>query len=125
EGDSLKKKALEQRIAEFEARIKNYITVKYARLGPWEQVLLARAEPRPYTLDYINALFTDFIELDGDRRYGADHAIVGGPAKLDGRPVMLVGHQKGRNIQERGFRNFAMAKPEGYRKAIRLFEMAD
>lgn len=125
EGDSLKKKALEQRIAEFEARIQNYIEVKYARLGPWEQVLLARAEPRPYTLDYINALFTDFLELDGDRRFGADHAIVGGPAMFNGSPVMVVGHQKGRNIQERAFRNFAMAKPEGYRKAIRLFGMAE
>lgn len=125
EVDSLKKKAYEQRVAEYEARIKNYIEVKYARLGPWEQVLLARAEPRPYTLDYINALFTDFLELDGDRRFGADHAIVSGPARLDGKPVMVVGHQKGRNIQERGYRNFAMAKPEGYRKAIRMFEMAE
>lgn len=125
EVDSLKKKAYEQKIAEYEARIQNYIEVKYSRLGPWEQVLLARAEPRPYTLDYVNAIFTDFLELDGDRRYGADHAIVAGPARFDGTPVMLVGHQKGRNIQERGYRNFAMAKPEGYRKAIRMFEMAE
>lgn len=120
-----KKAELESRIADFEIRRDRFIEVKFSRLGPWEKVLLARAEPRPYTLDYINAIFTDFIELDGDRRFGADHAIVGGPAMLDGRPVMLVGHQKGRNIQERGYRNYAMAKPEGYRKAIRLFEMAD
>lgn len=125
ETDPLKSKAVEQRIAEFEARIQNYIEVKYSRLGPWEQVLLARAEPRPYTLDYINAIFSEFLELDGDRRIGADHAIVAGPARLDDTPVMVVGHQKGRNIQERGYRNFAMAKPEGYRKAIRMFEMAE
>ena len=86
---------------------------------------MARAEPRPYTLDYIAHIFTDFLELDGDRRFGADHAIVGGPAKIDGRAVIVVGHQKGRNIQDRQFRNFGMAKPEGYRKAIRLFEMAN
>lgn len=116
---------LEPRIADFKRRRDNYITVMYGRLGPWEKVLVARADKRPYTLDYIQAIFTDFIELDGDRRIGADHAIVGGPARLDGQPVMIVGHQKGRNIQERQHRNFAMAKPEGYRKAIRLFEMAD
>lgn len=111
-------------IAEFEQRRDNYIAVMYQRLGPWEKVLVARAEPRPYTLDYIRAMFTDFVELQGDRRYGADQAIVGGPARLDGRAVMVLGHQKGRNIQERQQRNFAMARPEGYRKAIRLFEMA-
>lgn len=115
----------EQKIADFERRRDNVVEVLYSRLGPWEKVLVARAEPRPYALDYIAAMFTDFIELDGDRRFGADHAIVGGPAMLGGRGVMVVGQQKGRNIQERQFRNFAMAKPEGYRKAIRLFEMAD
>ena len=88
-------------------------------------MLVARADPRPYTLDYIQACFTDFTELEGDRRFGADHAIVGGPARFNGEPVMVLGHQKGRNIQERQYRNFAMAKPEGYRKAIRLFEMAE
>lgn len=125
ETDPLKKKALEQRIAEYEARIENYIRIRYSRLGPWEEVLIARAEPRPYTLDYINAIFTEFVELDGDRRIGADHAIVSGPAIFQQRPVMVVGHQKGRNIQERTYRNFAMSKPEGYRKAIRMFEMAE
>lgn len=130
--EELKKKApgrerddLEERIANFEQRRDNYINVMYSRLGPWQKVLVARAEPRPYTLDYIAQIFTEFTELDGDRRYGADHAIVGGPAFLEGRPVMIIGHQKGRNIQERQYRNFAMAKPEGYRKAIRLMEMAD
>jgi acetyl-CoA carboxylase carboxyl transferase subunit alpha len=112
-------------ISKYEQRRDNYIEVMYSRLGPWEKVLVARAEKRPYTLDYIQTIFTDFQELDGDRRYGTDHAIVGGIAYLDGRPIMVVGHQKGRNIQERAYRNFAMAKPEGYRKAIRLFQMAD
>ncbi len=123
--DPEKKASLEAKIQEYEARIENFIKVRYSRLGPWEEVLLARAEPRPYTLDYINSIFTEFVELDGDRRFGTDHAIVAGPAQLDGRPVMVVGHQKGRNIQERAYRNFAMAKPEGYRKAIRMFEMAE
>ncbi|HWD37567.1 MAG TPA: acetyl-CoA carboxylase carboxyltransferase subunit alpha, partial [Fimbriimonas sp.] len=75
--------------------------------------------------DYVAAIFTNFVELDGDRRGFRDHAVVGGPAKLDGRPIMVVGHQKGRNIQDRQFRNFGMARPEGYRKAIRLFDMAE
>ncbi|MBA4292354.1 acetyl-CoA carboxylase carboxyl transferase subunit alpha [bacterium] len=125
ETDAIKREALETRIEEFEKRIENFLEVRYSRLGPWEQVLLARADPRPYTLDYIQTLFTDFTELDGDRRYGADHAIVAGPARFNGQSVIIVGHQKGRNIQERAQRNFAMAKPEGYRKAIRMFEMAE
>lgn len=114
-----------RKIEEYEARRDNYIEVMYSRLGPWEKVLVARAEKRPYTLDYIAQIFTDFTELDGDRRYGVDHAIVGGPAMLDATPVMVIGHQKGRNIQERQFRNFGMAKPEGYRKAMRLMDMAN
>lgn len=125
ERDSAKRAELEKNIAEYEARRDNYINVMYSRLGPWEKVLVARAERRPYTLDYIGAIFRDFVELEGDRRFGADHAIVAGPAMLDGRPCMVIGHQKGRNIQERQHRNFGMAKPEGYRKAIRLMDMAD
>lgn len=125
ETDAVKRQALEARVEEFEKRIEHFLQVRYSRLGPWEQVLLARAEPRPYTLDYTSAIFTDFTELDGDRRFGQDHAIVAGPARLDGKAVMIVGHQKGRNIQDRAYRNFAMAKPEGYRKAIRMFEMAE
>lgn len=125
ESDPVKRKAHEDRVSEFESRRDRFIEVKYSRLGPWEEVLLARAEPRPYTLDYINAIFSEFVELDGDRRFGADHAIVAGPAILDGTPVMVCGHQKGRNINERAYRNFAMAKPEGYRKAIRMFKMAE
>lgn len=125
EADPMKKQALVEKADEFRNRLNAFVEVRYSRLGPWEKVLVARAEPRPYTLDYIGALFTEFTELDGDRRIGADHAIVGGPALLGDRAVMVVGHQKGRNIQERSHRNFAMSKPEGYRKAIRLFEMAD
>jgi acetyl-CoA carboxylase carboxyl transferase subunit alpha len=125
EPDPDKRKELAARVEDFERRRDAYLQTRYSRLGPWEQVLIARAEPRPYTLDYINALFDDFVELQGDRRFGADHAIVGGPALFEDRPVMVVGHQKGRTIQERTQRNFAMAKPEGYRKAIRLFEMAE
>lgn len=124
EVDPSKKVELGKTIAGFKQRRDDFIKVMYSRLGPWEKVLVARAPKRPYTLDYIGACFTDFIELEGDRRYGADHAIVGGPAMLDGKPVMIVGHQKGRNIQDRQFRNFGMSKPEGYRKAIRLFDMA-
>lgn len=124
ESDAIKRKDIVERIAQFEQRRDNYIDVMYGRLGPWEKVLVARADPRPYTLDYVNTLFTDFVELQGDRRYGQDHAIVGGPAMFEGVPCMVVGHQKGRNIQERQLRNFAMAKPEGYRKAMRLMEMA-
>lgn len=125
EADSVKRASLEAKIAEYERRLANYVDTLYARLGPWEKVLVARAEPRPYTLDIIQAICTEFIELEGDRRYGNDPAIVGGPAVFRGRPIFILGHQKGRNIQERQYRNFGMAKPEGYRKAIRLMQMAD
>lgn len=124
ETDPSKKGALRETIDGFVSRRDHLVKAMYARLGPWEKVLVARAPKRPYTLDYIGSCFTDFVELEGDRRYGADHAIIGGPAMFEGKPVMVVGHQKGRNIQERQFRNFGMSKPEGYRKAIRLFEMA-
>lgn len=120
-----RKRDLERKIAEYEKRRDNYISVMYSRLGPWEKVLVARAEPRPYSLDYINTICDEFLELQGDRRAGADNAVIGGLAMLGGKPVMILGQQKGRNIQERQFRNFAMAKPEGYRKAIRLMEMAN
>ncbi|MCW5936170.1 MAG: acetyl-CoA carboxylase carboxyltransferase subunit alpha [Fimbriimonadaceae bacterium] len=116
---------IEARLKEFERRRDVVLEVITTRMGPWEEVLMARAEPRPYTLDYIELCLTDFIELSGDRRYGDDKAIVGGTAFLDGQAVVVVGHQKGRNLQERTFRNFGMAKPEGYRKAMRLFRMAE
>lgn len=112
-------------IARFRQRRDTYLETLFSRLGAWEKVLLARAEARPYTLDYVSRLFTEFTELQGDRSAADDRAIVGGPALFRGRGVMVLGHQKGRNLAERTERNYAMAKPEGYRKAIRLFGMAE
>ena len=94
-------------------------------LTPWQISQLARHPRRPYTLDYIRRLFTDFDELHGDRRFGDDTALIGGLARLDDRPVMVIGHQKGREVKEKVRRNFGMPKPEGYRKALRLMEMAE
>jgi acetyl-CoA carboxylase carboxyl transferase subunit alpha len=125
EADPEKRRVIADRIKDIEKRRDDYVRLLYSKLGPWERVLVARAEKRPYTLDYVAAIFTGFVELDGDRRGARDHAIVGGVAKLEDRPVVVVGHQKGRNIQDRQFRNFGMAKPEGYRKAIRLFDLAE
>ncbi len=94
-------------------------------LSPWQITQLARHPSRPYTLDYVAAIFTDFHELHGDRMFGDDHAIVGGLARLAGAPVMLIGHQKGRDTKERVRRNYGMPKPEGYRKALRLMRLAE
>jgi acetyl-CoA carboxylase carboxyl transferase subunit alpha len=91
----------------------------------WEQVELARHPDRPYALDYIHAIFSSFVELHGDRLYGDDHAIIGGPAALDQRTVMVIAQQKGRTTAERAMRNFGMANPEGYRKALRLVRQAE
>jgi len=91
----------------------------------WEQVLIARHPNRPYTLDFIHAIFTDFTELQGDRRFADDPALIGGLARFEGRPVMIVGHQKGRDTEQRVKRNFGMPNPEGYRKALRLMRMAE
>lgn len=97
----------------------------YADLGAWEIVRLARHPLRPYTLDYISLIFTDFQSLAGDRAFADDKAIVGGLARLEGRPVMVIGHQKGRDTKEKLLRNFGMPSPEGYRKALRLMKMAE
>ncbi len=97
----------------------------FANLTPWQVTQLARHPQRPYTLDYLPLVFTDFDELHGDRMYADDSAIVGGAARLDGRPVMLIGHQKGRDTKERVRRNYGMPKPEGYRKALRLMRLAE
>ncbi|CAM8475546.1 acetyl-CoA carboxylase carboxyl transferase subunit alpha [Morganella morganii] len=97
----------------------------YADLGAWEIVRLARHPLRPYTLDYISLIFTDFQALAGDRAFADDKAIVGGLARLEGRPVMVIGHQKGRDTKEKLLRNFGMPSPEGYRKALRLMKMAE
>lgn len=97
----------------------------FSGLGAWQVSQLARHPMRPYTLDYIPRIFTDFDELCGDRAYADDKAIIGGVAKIDGVPVMIIGHQKGRDTHEKIKRNFGMPKPEGYRKALRLMEMAE
>jgi acetyl-CoA carboxylase carboxyl transferase subunit alpha len=97
----------------------------YAKLTPWQVAMVARHPQRPYTLDYISALCTDFHELHGDRTFGDDPAIVGGLARFNGQPVMVIGHQKGRDTKERGYRNFGMPRPEGYRKALRLMKLAE
>jgi acetyl-CoA carboxylase carboxyl transferase subunit alpha len=97
----------------------------FANLSPWQITQLARHPQRPYTLDYVSLIFTDWHELHGDRMYGDDLAIVGGLARLEGLPVMVIGHQKGRDTKERVRRNYGMPKPEGYRKALRLMKMAE
>ncbi len=97
----------------------------FANLSSWQVTQMSRHPQRPYTLDYIEHIFTDFEELHGDRHFADDAAIVGGIARLDGRPVMVIGHQKGRDVKEKVRRNFGMPKPEGYRKACRLMQMAE
>ena len=96
----------------------------FSHLGAWQRTQLARHAQRPYMLDYVRLLFTDFAELHGDRTYGDDRALVTGMAKYHGRPVMVIGHQKGRDTKERMARNFGSAKPEGYRKAMRVMRLA-
>ncbi len=97
----------------------------FSDLGAWQVAQLARHPQRPYTLDYVENVFTEFEELAGDRAFADDKAIVGGIARLEGKPVMIIGHQKGRETKEKVLRNFGMPKPEGYRKALRLMEMAE
>jgi acetyl-CoA carboxylase carboxyl transferase subunit alpha len=97
----------------------------YDNLTAWQISQVARHPQRPYTLDYISNLFTDFYELHGDRAYADDHAIVGGLATFEAQSVMVIGHQKGRDVKERQYRNFGMPRPEGYRKALRLFKLAE
>ncbi|MFW8565793.1 acetyl-CoA carboxylase carboxyltransferase subunit alpha [Orrella sp. 11846] len=97
----------------------------YAKLTPWQTALVARHPQRPYTLDYVREIFTDFHELHGDRMYADDKAIIGGLARFNGTPCMVIGHQKGRDTKERALRNFGMPRPEGYRKALRLMKLAE
>ena len=106
-------------------KIKELMQKTYENLTPWQRVQLARHPQRPYTLDYVEKIFTDFIELHGDRRYSDDAAIIGGFAKFDGKKVMIIGTQKGRNMKENVMRNFGLPQPEGYRKALRLMQLAD
>jgi acetyl-CoA carboxylase carboxyl transferase subunit alpha len=97
----------------------------YGNLTAWQISQLARHPQRPYTLDYIQGMFTEFEELHGDRAFSDDPAIVGGLARFEGEPVMVIGHQKGRDVKERQYRNFGMPRPEGYRKALRLYRLAE
>ncbi len=97
----------------------------YSSLSPWQVTQIARHPQRPYTLDYVNEIFTDFQELHGDRHFADDLSIVGGLARFNGQACMVIGHQKGRDTKERGLRNFGMSRPEGYRKALRLMKLAE
>ncbi|MEK9826250.1 MAG: carboxyl transferase domain-containing protein, partial [Methylotenera sp.] len=116
---------ISKELAALEAKNKKLSDDIYGNLTAWQISQLARHPQRPYTLDYINALFTDFEELHGDRAFADDPAIVGGLARFEGQPVMVIGHQKGRDIKERQYRNFGMPRPEGYRKALRLYRLAE
>jgi acetyl-CoA carboxylase carboxyl transferase subunit alpha len=112
-------------IADLRQRQERLTREVFSRLNAWDNVLLARHADRPYTLDYVAAIFEDFVELHGDRRFGDDPAMVAGLALLEGQPVAVVGHQKGRDVKERQFRNFGSARPEGYRKAGRVMQLAE
>ena len=114
-----------EEVKRLQAKSRALTTSIFASLTPWQVAQLARHPQRPYTLDYIPLIFTEFLELHGDRMYSDDPAIVGGPCRLDGKPVMLIGQQKGRDTKERVRRNYGMPKPEGYRKALRLMKMAE
>lgn len=116
---------LTSEIAKLEQKAASMREDMFANLSRWQTAQVARHINRPFTLDYLNLIFTEFVELHGDRNFGDDHAIVGGLARLDGEPVMVIGHQKGRDTKEKVFRNFGMPNPEGYRKALRLMEMAE
>lgn len=116
---------ISEEIGRLETKSRNLIDQIFSKLNAWQVSQLARHPSRPYTLDYIEHIFTDFEELHGDRAYADDSAIVGGVARLDGSPVMVIGQQKGRDTREKVKRNFGMPRPEGYRKALRLMQMAE
>ncbi len=116
---------IQEEIIRLEEKSRALTKSLFSALKPWQISQLSRHPLRPYMLDYVGRIFDDFEELHGDRMYADDHAIVGGVARLEGRPVMLIGQQKGRSTKEKLHRNFGMARPEGYRKALRLMEMAE
>jgi len=116
---------ISEEIARLETKCRTMTESIFSSLNAWQVSQLARHPRRPYTLDYIERIFTDFIELHGDRCFADDPAIIGGLARLDDRPVMVIGHQKGRDTKEKLRRNFGMPRPEGYRKALRLMQMAE
>jgi acetyl-CoA carboxylase carboxyl transferase subunit alpha len=116
---------LDAEVARLEAELHRVIEQVFAHLTPWEKTLLSRHRNRPYALDFVRMIFDDFVELSGDRLSANDEAVVGGPAFLDGRPVMVIGQQKGRDLRERQRRNFGSARAQGFRKALRLARMAE
>jgi acetyl-CoA carboxylase carboxyl transferase subunit alpha len=116
---------ISKELEQLQKKNKKMLEDTYSNLSAWQISQVARHPQRPYTLDYIAALFTDFEELHGDRAYADDPAIVGGIGRFEGIPVMVIGHQKGRDVKERQYRNFGMPRPEGYRKALRLFRLAE
>lgn len=116
---------LDDEITRLQKKSKELTKKTFANLDAWQISRMARHPNRPYTLDYIGQIFTEFDELAGDRAFADDKAIVGGIARLDGRPVMVIGHQKGRTVKDKVKRNFGMPAPEGYRKALRLMKMAE
>ena len=116
---------ISQEIGRLEKKSQSLAKDIYSNLNAWQIAQVARHPQRPYTLDYAEMLFTEFVELHGDRAYSDDHAIVCGMARFDGRPVVIIGHQKGRDTKEKILRNFGMPRPEGYRKALRLMRLAE
>jgi acetyl-CoA carboxylase carboxyl transferase subunit alpha len=114
-----------QEVERLQSRVEEQRQKIYSNLSSWQKVQISRHPDRPYALDYVERMLSNFTELHGDRFYGDDPSVVGGPARLDGEPVMVVGIQSGRNLEERQRRNFGMPHPEGYRKALRLMKMAD
>ncbi|MBN2102977.1 acetyl-CoA carboxylase carboxyltransferase subunit alpha [bacterium] len=116
---------MDEEIHRLEQKLNKLMVDTYAKLTRWQRVLLSRHPDRPYALDYIERMFTDYVELHGDRHFADDPAMVGGLAKLDGKPVMVIGQQKGRTTKEKLHRNFGMMNPEGYRRALRLMKLAE
>src|SRR5690625_1345124 len=116
---------ISEEINRLQAKSRTLTEQIFSQLSAWQVAQLARHPQRPYTLDYVKHIFTEFEQLHGDRAYADDPAIVGGIARLDGRPVMVIGHQKGRDTKEKIRRNFGMPRPEGYRKALRLMQLAE
>jgi acetyl-CoA carboxylase carboxyl transferase subunit alpha len=111
-------------VARLTAKLETTRKEVYTSLSPWQRVQIVRHPQRPYSLDYITRICSDFIELHGDRRHGDDHALIGGLATMEGQPMVILGHQKGRDTRENLLRNFGCAHPEGYRKALRLMQLA-
>ncbi|HJV06923.1 MAG TPA: acetyl-CoA carboxylase carboxyltransferase subunit alpha [Chromobacteriaceae bacterium] len=116
---------ISEEIARLQKKSQELTKTLYGKLTPWQISQVARHPQRPYTLDYLGAIFTDFEELHGDRSFADDHAIVGGLARFNGHSVVVIGHQKGRDTKEKIYRNFGMPRPEGYRKALRLMKLAE